>query len=330
MIVSGNIYFNGSMIKGNFDTESFEFTEKEGFKGTLIPMPVNAHTHIGDSFIMDEPAGTLPEIVGPNGLKHRALESANDLTIKEWIKRSEQYMEYIGTLSFFDFRENGLNGIKILKDVKTGHIKPLILGRPYKNDNLNDIIKASDGIGLSSISDIDYETALKASETAHKNNKIMALHFSENVRENIKRIIDLKPDLLVHGIEASDSDLEEVSKNNIYICITTRSNIFYGKRPDYSRFLRYKIKLMLGTDNVFTSIPDIFMEMDFLYRYQRFNGYISPEDILKMVIDNPREFMLKNNVKINNKYIFFKNQLLNPYQIVTKRHYHEAILLNNE
>ncbi|AAT43296.1 amidohydrolase family protein [Picrophilus oshimae] len=330
MIISGNIYFKGSMIKGNFDTSSMELTEKTGIKGTLIPMPVNTHTHIGDSFIMDEPAGTLPEIVGPGGLKHRALESADEYKVKEYMEKSERYMENTGTLAFFDFRENGINGINLLKNTRRKYIVPLIFGRPYKNDDPNDIIKISDGIGLSSVSDIDYDTALKISELAHKNKKIMALHFSENTREDINMVLGLKPDLLIHGIEASDDDLDKISGRNIYLSITPRSNIFYGKRPDYSKFLRHKIKLMLGTDNVFTSIPDIFMEMDFLYRYQRFNGYISPEDILRMVIDNPREFMLKKGIKIAEKYIFFRNELLNPYQIVTKRHYHEAILLNNE
>ncbi len=41
------------------------------------------------------------------------------------------------------------------------------------------------------------------------------------------------------------------------------------------------VELMIGTDNVFITEPDLFAEMDFLYRYQRFNTYISPSEILR-------------------------------------------------
>ena len=67
-------------------------------------MPVNAHTHIGDSFIKDEPIGDLPEIVGPGGFKHRQLENSSDGIIMEGIKNSTSFMEKSGILSYFDFR----------------------------------------------------------------------------------------------------------------------------------------------------------------------------------------------------------------------------------
>ena len=85
MIFTGNIYYNGRMRKGTLSVgEETKFTDSvanNGMYGTLIPMPVNAHTHIGDSFIRDEPRGELPEIVGPGGFKHRQLENSSEVEV---------------------------------------------------------------------------------------------------------------------------------------------------------------------------------------------------------------------------------------------------------
>jgi cytosine/adenosine deaminase-related metal-dependent hydrolase len=332
MEFTGNIYYNGKMRKGtlkiNDETTFIDNISNNGMYGTLIPMPVNAHTHTGDSFISEEPEGNLVEIVGPGGFKHRQLESATDKAIVNGMEKSNHFMEMAGTLAYFDFRENGIHGVELLKNAKSDYIKPVVLGRPFGNDGINDLIEKADGIGLSSISDMEYEKAMEISEIANKKHKITALHFSENVREDIDKILNLKPDMLVHGIEASKSDLEKVKFMDIPVVITPRSNIFYGKNPDYGKFKGNT--LMLGTDNVFITEPDIFAEMDFLYRYQRFKNYISPNEILKFAIENPRKFMEKMNITFNEKYIFFKNILLNEYQIVTKKHYFkcENIIIN--
>ncbi|WMT51984.1 MAG: amidohydrolase family protein [Ferroplasma sp.] len=331
MRVSGHVYFNGRLRQGTIDLSGDpEFKEgiaNDGLYGTIMPMPVNAHTHIGDSFICDEPSGSLPDIVGPGGLKHRMLEHASEDSIIRGIRSSNSFMRENGTVSYIDFREGGLKGVKLIRKSKPWHIRPVILGRPFGNDSLEWILDSSDGIALSSISDIDYEEAMKASVETRKKGKIFALHFSENRREDIERILDLKPSFLVHGIAADDRDLTLLGKLGIPVAITPRSNIFYGKRPDYGRYMKYGIEMMIGTDNVFITEPDIFSEMDFLYRYQRFSTYINPSDILKFAIDNPRKFLQKNGVDTGGAYLFFKNQLLNEYQIVTKKHYFRSSII---
>ncbi|MCL4453493.1 amidohydrolase family protein [Ferroplasma sp.] len=332
MKVSGHIYFNGKLRHGTIDLSGVPLFKagiaNDGLYGTLIPVPINAHTHVGDSFIGDEPSGTLPDIVGPGGLKHRMLEHAGEDSIIEGIRNSNRFMWKNGTGSYIDFREGGLNGNKLIRKSKPRHIRPVVLGRPYGSDPLEDILDTSDGIALSSISDIDYEDAMKASVETRRRGKIFALHFSENKREDIQRILDLKPSFLVHGIEADDNDLNLLGKTGIPVAITPRSNIFYGKRPDYGRFIKSGIEVMMGTDNVFITEPDMFSEMDFLYRYQRFSTYINPSDILKFAIDNPRKLLEKNGVSIKEAYIFFKNQLINEYQIVTKKHYFRSSIIH--
>jgi cytosine/adenosine deaminase-related metal-dependent hydrolase len=325
MKFTGHIYYKGKMRRGTIkignETEFKEGISNEGEYGTLIPMPVNGHTHIGDSFITEEPSGTLPEIVGPGGFKHRHLANASKNLITAGIKASNRFMERSGTLAYFDFRENGIEGIKLINGIKTRYIKPVVLGRPFKNDSMETILDNSKGCALSSISDLEYEEAIRASAATKKSNKIFALHFSENIREDIDKVLQLKPDFLVHGIEASENDLNKISSEGIPLVITPRSNIFYGKRPDYGKLLRAGVTIMLGTDNAFITEPDMFAEMDFLYRYQKFSTYISPEEILRFSIENPRKFMKKMKLDIDEKYILFRNELLNEYQIVTKKHY---------
>ena len=115
MKVSGNIYFNGKLRHGTMDFSGTPHFENgiadDGLYGTLIPMPVNAHTHVGDSFINDEPSGTLPDIVGPGGLKHRMLEHARASSIIDGITHASKFMWESGTLSYLDFREGGLKGV---------------------------------------------------------------------------------------------------------------------------------------------------------------------------------------------------------------------------
>ena len=332
MIITGNIYHNGRIIPGTLDLENFRFREgisSNGLYGTLIPAPVNFHTHVGDSFIKEEPRGTIPEIVGPGGLKHRLLDNATDDEIIKYISMTNSFMEESGTVAYVDFREQGIRGINLIKRSAANYIRPVILGRPYNNDNVDDIIKNADGIALSSLNDIDFNTAMECSKKAHSAGKIFAMHFSENVHEDINKILMLKPDFLVHGIEASDSDLDMIGHLRIPIVITPRSNIFYGKRPDYSRYLARGIDLLLGTDNVFVTEPDMFSEMDFLYRYQRFFNYIEPEKVLSMAVETPRRFLYNHNIKIPERYIFFENELLNEYDIITKAHYYKPEILPN-
>ena len=60
-------------------------------KGLIVPTFVNAHTHIGDSFIKKKHIKlprNIEELVGPpNGLKHRLLNVASDKEISEWYDR---------------------------------------------------------------------------------------------------------------------------------------------------------------------------------------------------------------------------------------------------
>ena len=324
--IGGNIYLNGKFRDGvltciDGKTEFSEGERSGNGTGTLIPLPVNSHTHVGDSFVREEPFGDLAQVVGPNGFKLKKLGEANRKEIMEGMRRSLIFMRNTGTGAFIDFRESDLAGTSMLNSVKVKGIRKIILGRAPNHEEALKVLKIADGFSFSAVSDANIDEMRKLSAIAHGKGKIVAIHFSENLREDLDLVMNLKPDLLVHGIAATEEDLQSIHKMKIPVAVTPRSNYYFGKRHDYSKFLHKSVQIMIGTDNVMITEPDIFSEMAFLYRVQRSINRISPEDILRMAIDTPYDFFRKHGIDIDqSRYLFFPGIRLSAYEIITKFH----------
>lgn len=266
----GYIGFEGKKI---VETGKGDSPKKPICKGLIIPTFVNAHTHIGDSFIkeknIDLPKNIEELVAPPNGFKHKLLREASDIEIIEGMKKSIKTMIENGTKYFCDFRENGFLGIKQLKTaLSLNKISSIILSRPgslkYDKNEVDILLKNSDGIALSSISDWDYSELQKIAKNAREKNKIFALHASERIREDIDDILDLKPNFLVHMIKAQESDLERVYENNIPIVVCPRSNSFYGLKPNFRLMKKVGVNLLLGTDNAMLNSPVILDEIHYV------------------------------------------------------------------
>ncbi len=330
--LKGKVYTRQGFKKGTFRVDKYGFKEIEAgsydFEGTLIPSPLNSHTHMGDSFISEEPIGTLSEIVGPGGFKMKHLNHASDEEISRGIMRTINFMKNIGTLGFIDFREQGLRGIKLIPEFKG--INGVFLSRPSDIQEADILADMSHGFAMSSITDNDFNFLLQLREVAIRKKKLFSVHFSENIREDIEKLAKLNPDFIVHGIEATDEDLKMISKLGIYCVITPRSNIFYGKEPDYARFLINGVKVLLGTDNVFTTEPDIFTEMDYLYRYQRSRNRLSPEDIMRAAIWNPRDFLTEKGINFSlERYMVFFDDI-SEFEMITRAHIYDYVVVDIE
>ena len=228
------------------------------------------------------------------------------------MRRAMRYMEREGISHFVDFREGGREGADMLIEASQGlSITPVILCRaPYERCH---------GIGMSSISDHDFDTLKNLSSWAHENGKIFALHASEGSREDIDRVLSLKPHFLVHMLSATDEDLGKLKKAGVPLVITPRSNLFFGKVPNIPRFLRFGITLALGTDNGMLSLPSIFREMEAAYKLSRLNGAISPMEILRMVTVNPRRILgiRDNDIGLKARFIVLR-RFMSAYEIVNK------------
>ncbi len=247
-------------------------------KGLIIPKFVNVHTHIGDSFIkeknIDLPKNIEELVAPPNGLKHKLLQEASDTEIIEGMKKSIKTMIDSGTKYFCDFREKGIMGIEQLKTaLRLSKISSIILSRPnylkYDKNEINMLLKKSDGIAISSISDWEYFELQKIAKDTREKNKIFALHASERIRENINNILDLKPNFLVHMIKAQESDLESIKENNIPVVICPRSNSFYGLKPNFKLMKKVGVNLLLGTDNAMLNSPVILDEIHYVKSISR-------------------------------------------------------------
>ena len=251
----------------------------------------NCHTHIGDAFIHIDKSKkwSVEELVAPpHGIKHLLLKKASEEEIMNGMEKAMKIMKSCGTTHFCDFREGGIKGVELIKKV-LNEINAIILGRPvehiYDKEEIDGILKISNGIGVSSISDWDFWELRKVAEHVHKKKKIFALHASEVVREDINAILDLKPTFVVHMSKANDSDLEIIANEKIPVVVCPRSNAFFGIKTNVKGMLGKGVKLMLGTDNAMITPPNIIEEVTYLVK----NFNVNLKDAWSMITRIPEE-----------------------------------------
>jgi cytosine/adenosine deaminase-related metal-dependent hydrolase len=331
--VSGEVLTKNGFQKGYLgfkkrkiiETGKEKSPKKPVAKGLIVPSFVNAHTHIGDSFIKKRkiklPRDIENLVAPPNGLKHKLLRKATEKELIEGMKTSIDYMIKSGTSVFCDFREDGIVGICLLKNaLEFCNISSVILSRPnelnYRKNEIDILLNNSDGIGLSSISDWDYSELQKISKHVKKKKKLFAIHASERLRENIEDILDLKPDLLVHMIKATESDLKQVKDSEIPIVLCPRSNNFYGLLPNFKLLKKVGVKIALGTDNAMLNNPSILDEIIFV---KKKTNIFSIEELLNFATFNARKVLnlechiLGPNSKA--EFIVLDNKTLKPLYV---------------
>jgi len=228
-------------------------------KGLIVPSLVNSHTHCADGGLKVSAGIPLDELVAPpNGLKHRYLEGLTDETLLCNMKHYSAASSGNGAGTFIDFREGGLKGCKMLR---TASPEATVLGRPvseeYDPNEIDDILDIADGIGISSISDMDHSYIDAVADHVRKRRKIFAIHASEMIREDIDTILSLDPTFVVHMVEATDSDLLKCAEVEVPVVICARSNGYFGKVPPIKRILNCGVDIAIGTDNAMLCTPDL-------------------------------------------------------------------------
>ena len=272
----------------------------------IIPSFINMHVHVGDSFAKEIGSRlTLSEVVEPpNGLKHVLLRKTDRNTIIQGIQNTIKEMVSSGTTFFLDFREGGIEGTELLleasKDMK---IKKFILGRPAnKDEDLFKLMKLTRGIGLSSVNDFSDDDLERFKLLYIEGSKIISTHVSEAEYErekciknhnctDIERAINvLGADLLIHGIHATDQDINLMKESDVTLVYCPRANSYFNlPLAPIEKFIKKEINLCLGTDNVMANSPDLLREMEFFAKQVRAEHgpkLISSQDILKMVTIN--------------------------------------------
>ena len=305
---------------GNFKKISKKISSKEKSIDCsnllLIPGFINSHTHIADSIGKDLSidADVDSKIHPMIGLKQKLLKETPKKSLSKYMKNSAKSMIKNGITTFIDFREGGLDGILLLKSALDNlPIRCIILGRieHYNTKNeikqnmplpkehikqLTQLLKNCDGIGISGTN----ENSNSNLQSYSKTKKIRAIHAAETKdsvntskkltgKSEIQRAMLLRPSFLIHMTFATKNDLKLVAKNTrgIVICPRANSSLAEGI-PDISLMQKFGCNITIGTDNVMINSPDIFREMDYLWKVTMgmSQSRFDPRQILKMATVN--------------------------------------------
>jgi cytosine/adenosine deaminase-related metal-dependent hydrolase len=273
----------------------------------VIPGLINSHVHIGDNFAKEKGFNRdLREVVAPpSGIKHMLLETTPSEIKSIGIKKALEEMIHNGITCFVDFRERGLDGIKLLKkELEETPIYGIILGRFRNTEDLTSVYLEADGIGLVSY-DIVNERVLKELEKSKViKRKVIACHSAEEARNTklINRMIEERiVDVIIHGTHLTEKDLEQINKNNIKLVICPRCNGYFGVGfPPIISILKKNLDISIGTDNLMANSPDLFEELRYLYRIIRIldkNIKIKAKSLIKMItINAAKNFTLEEKM----------------------------------
>ena len=325
----------------------------------LIPGLINSHTHIGDSIAKDIALDKDPDSkINPIfGIKQKILKETDPKKLIHFMRNTVRSMLKKGTTTFVDFREGGLDGVLLMqKTLSNTQIRSIVLGRieyyqskeqikrnmpipqSYQNQ-IDTLLKNCDGIGISG-SNENSDSSLKQFS---KTKKIRAIHCAETKQSYLKskqttrktepmRSILLKPDFLVHMTYATKNDLKFVSKKIKGIVVCPRANASLAEGiPNVDQMLKAKCNVTIGTDNVMINSPDMFREMDFLWKVTMGiqKKRIDPKKILKMATVNAGKLLDKKIGCIKEGYladgVFIKKDnldldpLQNPHASIVHR-----------
>lgn len=290
----------------------------------LIPGFINAHTHIGDSIGKDVTLdSSVDERIHPVfGAKSKILKNTSDENLINFMQNTCHSMIRKGITTFVDFREGGVNGVTLLKKALSDiPLRCIILGRvdfyqnsseirknsPFPKEKIPDLtllLKKCDGLGISgsnenSSSVLNYYSKTKKLRAIHSSETRQSVSTSKKVTGKSETLcaLSLKPHFLIHMTHGSKSDLVASSKKTrgIVICPRANSSLAEGI-PDIELMQSAGCTLALGTDNVMINSPDMFREMDFLWKATMgiHKKRVDPKNILKMATVNGGKILNKN------------------------------------
>jgi cytosine/adenosine deaminase-related metal-dependent hydrolase len=274
-----------------------------------IPGIINAHIHIGDSAFKDVGFGlSLRRLVSyPNGLKHSLLASTPRRYLVKSMNETLLFLASTGTTVFCDFREGGVDGVNVLREaLRNSVIKPVILGRPSRGIyEVEDLVNCSDGFGIGSVFSYSVSDLEVIREAARRHGKIIAVHVLEEFSDKDELKLALKhlePDILVHMTYASRSDIAEAKERKLSIIICPRANASFSVgTPPLKQMLDEGVNVALGTDNVAWNSPNMFREMEYVYKHYRAvlkdPKFPRAEEIMKMATINAAKAL-----KIDDEY----------------------------
>ncbi|MCS7131753.1 MAG: amidohydrolase family protein [Hadesarchaea archaeon] len=274
--------------------EGMPFGHKTDLKrGFVLPPFINAHTHIADAVSKELYLGKKqPEVVGPGVLIFLALDSAREDEIITAMRSAIEDMLQTGTIAHFDFREGGAEGVKLLRMASKYPVNSIAFGRPSTMDELDDVLKVADGIGLPSVDAFKPKLLRDIADRVSKANKLFALHVAERrdipthtPKDEIRLALRLKPSFMVHVTWATEHDLKVIRRAKVPVVFCPRANsLFSVGVPPLHIALALNVKFCLGTDNVTACQPNMFEELAFAWAcLRRADDEVGAEEARKLL-----------------------------------------------
>jgi cytosine/adenosine deaminase-related metal-dependent hydrolase len=293
----------------------------------ILPGLINGHTHIGDSFLPDGATGmTLEEgFFRPNGYKYKQLSNIPPEVHVEAMSSTLRYMAATGTIAHYDFREQGPEGARRLRNASNQvGVDSVILGQineiPFSESALHEnfetlplkameeyreLFQIADGISESTMNDLTDPAWNWLRKETEQRNKIRAIHCLENpgYRDTSRAITGLgdleralrnyRPHIIVHLTVANTAEIELLANSGAVAVINPRANAVLGlPLPPIRDLIESGVPILLGTDNGLLNSPNMFAEMDFTYKLAKsqFGNAVDPHPstILKMSTSNVR------------------------------------------
>lgn len=272
-----------------------QVTVIDGSNRLVIPGFVNAHCHVLDGMHKESWVGrTIEELFAPAAMKCRAISSTPDQQLKETAAASLTSMIKNGVTAACVFVEDGLRGVKLLKEVVASKARAaphtVLLARPScsipEASELAELAAIADGFAPGSISPLGDDVLV--SMRARSEGKVRATHVAEyKDSASVKRAVDLLGvDFLVHGNYLTQDQFALLRDRQVGLVCCIRSGSSFGhETPDVGSLAEQNITFALGTDNIMSNSPDIFRELEFvmrqhLYRH-RGKTCITPERLLR-------------------------------------------------
>lgn len=291
----------------------------------IFPGLVNAHTHVGDCFLPEVAVPlTLEEaFFRPDGYKYRALKSISAADHVRHMTEFLQGMAASGTVAHVDFREQGIEGARRLRDAsRMSGVRSIILSQLNESpqsvadlsradlplpaaaaEELENMLEVADGFSESTMNDLTDAAWREVKSMTRRLGKASAIHCLENEgyrnlsisrtgKGDVQRALDLlDPDLIVHLTVATDSEIDLLAASGKTAVLNPRANAALGlPLPPVARLMKAGVNLLLGTDNGILNGPDLFRELDFVYRLARSQWGDGrdphPLEILKMATAN--------------------------------------------
>ena len=337
---------DGKIVEIGKDSREGKIIDVDG--AVVCPSFINAHMHIGDSIIKDEGYSlSLSEMVKPpNGVKHKALDNVDDEVLMSAMMDTMWEMVQNGITHFIDYREGGIDGVKLLKKASAEiPIKPIILGRDdsfYGVDPdlkkvkkaVRKLLRIADGIAPSGFGEVTDDVARIIVDECNKQDKISSIHVAESESNQLESFDKFDKTEIARGVESdfnqlvhltnpkfNDLDLVSKSNQNVVVCPRANATLNVGVVP-LNKMLDMGIKPLIGTDNVMLNSPNMFRELEFSLKLMSvyYKNYLNPKQLLQMATTNVccnkiNDLVKKSTISVGEsaEFIVSNSFSINPY-----------------